>query len=254
MRIGAVSALLLLASMPAEAANPKVQGTYATISWHMCQTVIAATKSTVSKVNAPITVQGVTGLTTSTNTFVSALNPNTETFDKNGGTSSGQAITQLNPVTNSAISDVGAASLVDFVTVVNHADTQALTGIGANLNAGTAGGKSNIMSMAIGTVTFPANAASSGTAMSSNIEVMGHTSRLPGDTNSPGNAMARNVNKQGNTSFSLTTTTATIGGVVWDISVGNIVDGVANTINMLRRPVTSSPYEYCIDSMTLTKQ
>lgn len=212
LMIVALAAGLATGPQAAEAAAPKVAGKYAVLQWHICQTVVGTPKSLVSKVNSPLTVAGV-----------NTINFNAKTYTK-----------------------------VEFVTVVNHADTMAVTGVGGIWNAGTPTGASGMISMSVGTVTFPTSPVSSGTATMSNIEVLGHSTRFPGDSSANGSAVGRHVNSAKQSTFSLTDTTATLaGGKVWDMTAGNIQSGVAHTINLLRRPGTN---EYCIDSMTLTKQ
>lgn len=228
MLLVALAAGLATGSQVAEAAAPKVAGKYAVLQWHICQTVVVAPKSVVSKVGTPITVPGIGGIVKATGMFLT---------DLNGGK-------------NSAVTNVSPTSTVDFVTVVNTSNVSAVTGVQGNWNAATPTGASGMISMSVGVVTFPASAVSSGTASMSNIEVLGHSTRFPGDSPN-GSAIGRHVNSAQQANFSLTDTTATLGGMTWDMSAGNIVNGVAHTINLLRRP---GPNEYCIDSSTLTKQ
>ncbi|MGB7257858.1 MAG: hypothetical protein WBD48_07250 [Pseudolabrys sp.] len=224
IRATAFVCLSLSALAPAQAAVPKVSGTYATMSWHTCQTVVVTPKSVVSKVGNPITVQGIGGFTLQTGTFATP-----------GGGSS------------SAVTNVQPTSTVSFVTVVNHSNFQAVTSVENNLNAGTPTGASGMVSMSVGTVTFPATAASSGTATASSNETLGHSIRFPGDNG----AISHHVNGAQQAAFSLTQTSATIGGKTYDMSFGNVQAGVARTINLIRQPGAN---EYCIDGMTLTKQ
>lgn len=224
IRATAFVCLSLGAFASAQAAAPKVSGTYAMMSWRTCQTVVVTPKSVVSKVNNPITVQGIGGFTLQTGTFATP-----------GGGSS------------SAVTNVQPTSTVNFVTVVNHANFQAVTSVENNLLAGTPNGGAGMMSMSVGTVTFPATAASSGTATSSLSEILGHAIRVPGDNG----AIGRHVNGAQQATFSFTQTTATIGGKTYDMSFGNVQAGVARTINLIRQPGAN---EYCIDGQTLTKQ
>jgi hypothetical protein len=64
-------------------------------------------------------------------------------------------------------------------------------------------------------------------------------------------AISHHVNGAQQAAFSLTQTSATIGGKTYDMSFGNVQAGVARTINLIRQPGAN---EYCIDGMTLTKQ
>lgn len=240
--------LSLGAIAPAQAAAPpKAAGAYATLQWHMCQTLLTTPKATVSRVTAPITVQGIGGIVSSTNSFVSALTPASDNFLKDINGTTGQAIVSLGPTMNTAVTDVQPTSTVNFVTAVNHADTQAVTGIESNLNAKTPAGTAAVMSMSVGNITFPAKAASSGTATSTSIEVIGHSVRVPGD-NSP---VTQHANSAQQATFSFTANTATIGGNVWNMSFGDVRNGIAYTLHLVRRPVSG---EYCIDGMTLTHQ
>jgi hypothetical protein len=123
----------------------------------------------------------------------------------------------------------------------------AVTGVAGNWTAGS--NHAGIISIAVGTVTFPAAAVSSGNATVNEIEVHGHAARFPSD---PGNlSIARTAAGAQQGAFSLTATTAHFGGNVWDMTYGNLVSGTARTINLVRQPAAS---EFCIDAIQLTKQ
>jgi len=71
--------------------------------------------------------------------------------------------------------------------------------------------------------------------------------RMPGDNG----AIGRHVSAAQTATFSLSQTSATIGGRTYDMSFGNVQAGVAHTVNLIRRPGAN---EYCVDGQTLTKQ
>ena len=126
----------------------------------------------------------------------------------------------------------------------------AVTNVDLDWNAGSHGNFAGIISVTVGTVTFPASASSSGTASMTDVEVLGHSMRNDNPANNIG--FKRNPpSTQTGVSFSLTASTFTAGDNVFDASYGNIVGGVARTIYMVRKPTAN---EYCLDAMSLTKQ
>ena len=182
---GAMSASMVLLGFVhiAEAAPPKVQGKYATISYHICQTVFLAPKVTVDKNNNPNSVS-----------VVGSFGP--------------------------------------------------LWTAGAN----TAG----LISVTVGTINFPATPTSSGSATGNDVEVGGHAHRFPHTGVLTDASGLVRMTHTGNGNFTFTATTATIGGKIYDMTFGNVQsNGVANTINLLRRP---SANEHCLDTKTLTRQ
>ena len=128
--------------------------------------------------------------------------------------------------------------------------TNAVTSVELDWNAGAHGNFAGIISVTVGTVTFPAAASTSGMASMTQVEVLGHSMR---DDNPPNNVgFKRNPpSTQTGVAFSMTANTFTAGGEVFDASYGNVVGGVARTIYMVRRPAAN---EYCLDAMSLTKQ
>ena len=133
-------------------------------------------------------------------------------------------------------------------------NSDAVTSVELDWNAGANNNFAGIISVTIGTVTFPSPAASSGTATMSTVEVLGHSMRddNPANVNS---GFARNpATGASATSAPFVFTSATtlkVGTDVYDISGGNLVYGIPRTINMVRRPKTN---EYCVEASTLTKQ
>jgi len=130
----------------------------------------------------------------------------------------------------------------------------AVASVDLDWNAGANNNFAGILSVTVGTVTFPSPAASSGTVTMSTVEVLGHSMRddNPANVNS---GLSRNPATGASTSsaaFSFTSaTTLKVGADVYDISVSNLVYGIPRTINMVRRPKAN---EYCMDASTLTQQ
>jgi hypothetical protein len=106
------------------------------------------------------------------------------------------------------------------------------------------------LNMGVGTITFPATAASSGTASFEAFIVSGGSLRV----NTTGGAMTTHTEAPpaGPYSFTDTTFTFTPGGepaMTWTIRPGNIVSGVARTLHMVRRENAR-----CVNAVTATKQ
>jgi hypothetical protein len=245
---GGVAALALMLTHGAQAATPTVAGTYAMMGWHICQLTVATPKSSVSDVTGTIKVKAVTDIFSSTKNVIAAVTPQSDTFLKPGDTQ-GSAIVSLPTTPGTIIQDVGPTSRIDFVTAVNTANVLAVTSLEQNLTGGN-----SMISMSVGTVTFPSTPVSSGSASFSSVEVLGHAMRntsSPGDTGgfkrNPASGMTT-----GTGTFSFTSpTTLKLNTEIRDISVGDVDgNGVARTLYIIRRPASS---DHCMDAMTLTK-
>jgi hypothetical protein len=108
-----------------------------------------------------------------------------------------------------------------------------------------------MISVTVGTVTFPDTPSTSGNASFNNVEMVGHAQRFASTGVAADNSGFMRKTNMGDGAFTITSTMATLNGKNYDYSYGNVVAGVAHTINLVRRPVAN---EYCLDSMTLTKQ
>jgi hypothetical protein len=105
------------------------------------------------------------------------------------------------------------------------------------------------INMSVGTLTFPATAASSGNA---SLELSGVSGSLLRITNLAGATNGLVVDTHTETasdSFAVTNTTFRFGAMTWSMRPGNIVNGVARTLYMVRRE-----NERCENAVTLTKQ
>lgn len=221
----------LVAVTAADAAAPKVAGTYAMISWHLCQLVVTAPRTTMAAITGTAKTSIVAGITKQSGIFSTP----------GGGTAS--ALTNVTVGTGQAIVQVDTKN------------NTVATGFEQNLS----GGK-GIISMRVGTVTFPSTASSSGNVSISTVEVLGHAMRnltIPSAVGKGDNVgFARNpasgVSTTTGTFAILSETTLKVGTTIYDISVADIAtNGVAGIINILRRPATN---DYCLDGSTLTKK
>ncbi|MGQ0484527.1 MAG: hypothetical protein ACT4SY_04145 [Hyphomicrobiales bacterium] len=106
------------------------------------------------------------------------------------------------------------------------------------------------LNISVGTITFPATAASSGTASFEAYIVSGASLRI----NSTGGFIAPHTEAAPGT-FSLTDTLFTFDpsgvepAMIWTFRAGNIVSGLARTIYMVRRENAR-----CVNAITATKQ
>lgn len=136
----------------------------------------------------------------------------------------------------------------------NAGNSDAVTSVELDWNAGTEQNPAGMISVTVGTATFPSTPSSSGNVTMTTVEVLGHSMRDDNPANS-GSGFARNPPtgiSNGSATFTvMNATTLKVDNDLYDISVGNVVQGVARSINMVRRPKAN---EYCVDASTLTKQ
>jgi hypothetical protein len=145
-----------------------------------------------------------------------------------------------------------------FVTVVKTAVLNGpnLNTTGANVaawpvNASLALSQTGLISIGTGYITFLPPAAATGQA-----SVSGSTTFEGGSlrVNASGLAMLPKL-QDGNAPYAVTATTFTIDGHAYNMTFGNVISGVARTLNMVRTYTnTANQNPNCVNSLTLTKQ
>jgi polyisoprenoid-binding protein YceI len=106
-----------------------------------------------------------------------------------------------------------------------------------------------ILSAITGYITLkPSTAgATSGNATLNATQIKGPTSTV----NAPSSGWSQGtINLSG--AYSFTATTMTFDGDTWVMTYGNVINGVAHTVNLIRRETGDNPD--CVDSLAATKQ
>lgn len=104
---------------------------------------------------------------------------------------------------------------------------------------------SGLLEVAVGTVTFPSTAVSSGNATVKMVQIEGGSLQI----NTSEFTMRRRVPADQTAAFSLTETTFTFAGMTYDMTFGDVASGVARTVYLVRKENSN-----CLNAISATKR
>jgi hypothetical protein len=166
------------------------------------------------------------------------------------------ALTGLTTIPASAAAPKVAGKYAVMSWLLCQSKSNTTTGNYAIAGGGSAPAVSNFsvpdtgtISVEVGVITFPATASSSGNASLALINIVGSAVRHKNGSGAFSGIQIQRKTSSPSGPFSFTATTFTLGDVTFDMRAGDIVNGVARTVYLVRADSSS-----CLLAISATKQ